>query len=391
MAYSGLQIKGYTLLHSIGKGGMGEVYFARHKEQNKEAAIKLLYQTSAVDRFKNEAKIHAQVKHKNIAELYEYGVIDGRHYIIMEYVNGASLDDFIERNPLLNNKIILDVFSQVVSAVYYLHNKGIQHRDIKLANIKLTKENKVKLIDFGISKNNKTPKFTKTGYIIGTMDNLAPEQLKGKGSLKSDNWSLGVLLYLMATKYQPFYAKDWIEQKIKIEASKYTKPILLNPDLSDKIVLLIENLLRVKPENRLSLSKVLKIINEKENEVNTRIDFHMELKPYKNIILISIFSLFGIFAVSHIFSNKSVTKPEIEPVTESKIRLDEEEIEIIIQNSNTISLIVDGEVKSNSPPYFIERVKNTDFKFTLKDQGYTKDITMKADFKGKKFICNMDY
>ncbi len=250
-------IRGYVLTQWLGSGGMGEVYQAQHQHTRQSAAVKVLNRIDQVERFRNEAYVQSSVKHPNIAALYEYSVENGIPCIVMEYVEGLTLERLIKRQGALPENFVWKILEQMAAAVVHLHSNNIFHRDLKPANIKVTKESVVKLLDFGIAKAAYTPKLTQEGYIVGTSFYMAPEQFQGKGSVQSDCWALGVILYEMLTGQLPFDGKTETETRIKIERGEYMAPNLINPHISKRSKRLMERLLQTNPKKRITAEALL--------------------------------------------------------------------------------------------------------------------------------------
>lgn len=388
----GKKINGYKILRKIGSGGMGEVYFARHETLLREVAIKILYQKNMAERFKNEAYIQASINHPNIAVLYEFAQIDDKACIIMEYVDGITLEEYVSSRSLLSSSEVTAIFKQVCEAMAYLHGKSIQHRDIKHSNIKIADNGTVKLLDFGIAKSKFSPKLTKEGYIIGTSDFMAPEQFEGVTSIQSDIWALGVLLYYLTTKHLPFSGENLLVQRKNIALGRYIKPKMLNPDVSGKHQRLIAKMLSVRVNKRpfingLSGQFTLPSSEQKKEPNSGRAAFFKQNKLYLTIISASVFLgllLWGI-KVNMKGSEKEASIEQVENIGESK------KIEIIVQNSDRVELMKSDNSIIRTPPFFIEKSAGETVEFTLIEGAYKKQITINQDFKGERFICNMDY
>ncbi len=252
----------YALTKWLGSGGMGEVYQAEHITTHQPAAVKILSRADQAARFQNEAYIQASVQHPHIAALYEYVVEEGYPCIIMEYVEGPTLEKLIARHRRLPEAFALKLLEQIASAVVYLHKKEIIHRDLKTCNIKVTTDAISKLLDFGIAKAAYTPRLTREGYVIGTTYSMAPEQFQNHVGKESDCWALGVLLYEMLTGYRPFDGKTETEIRIKIERGEYMAPDLLIPDLSRTSRKIIRKLLTHTPKNRPTAAQLLEILHK---------------------------------------------------------------------------------------------------------------------------------
>ncbi|WP_037325873.1 serine/threonine-protein kinase [Runella zeae] len=261
----GQNIKGYILTQWLGSGGMGEVYQAQHQTSRRLAAVKVLYRTDQAARFKNEAYIQASVQHPHIAALYEYTIENGTPCIIMEYVEGITLEKLIKRQGRLPESFVWKVMEQIVLAVVHLHEKNIIHRDLKPGNVKVNRESFAKLLDFGIAKSVYTPKLTQEGYIVGTSHYMAPEQFQNKVGIESDCWALGVLFYEMLTGYLPFDGRSETEVRLKIEKGNYTSPDLLVPEVSKKSKRLIQRLLKANASSRMNANELLVALQNPDN------------------------------------------------------------------------------------------------------------------------------
>ena len=248
----------YRLTEFLGEGGMGQVYRGEHIKIGRIAAVKvLLYAAESpkfIERFYNEARIQATLQHKNIAALYDFLEYGGVPCIIMEYVDGLSLDQRIRAQGTIPPSEALSIFHAVADAIAYLHQMGVIHRDIKPENIKINSDNEVKLLDFGIAKSGNSPKLTMTGNVIGTTHYLSPERIRGKpANERSDIWALGVLLYEMVTGRVPFDVPDAqspVQLYEKIITGTYLQPTALLPELPPVIDEIVAGCLAKKPNQR---------------------------------------------------------------------------------------------------------------------------------------------
>jgi serine/threonine-protein kinase len=245
----------YQLTEFLGAGGMGEVYRAVHRRIGRDAAVKFLSRMNADstlrERFVNEARIQSFLHHPNVAALYDFQEVDGVPCIIMEYIDGHTLHEHIRSAGKLRTEEILSIFRDILSAVGYIHGQGIVHRDIKAVNVKISARGEVKLLDFGIAKSEYSPSLTQSGNFIGTLEYLAPEILQGgPASAQSDIWSLGVLLYQMATGQAPFEATSMSDLCDKVCHAVYSKPSSLVADIPREIEKIIGRCLKLKPSER---------------------------------------------------------------------------------------------------------------------------------------------
>ncbi|HZI18096.1 MAG TPA: serine/threonine-protein kinase [Pyrinomonadaceae bacterium] len=251
----------YRIVEFLGAGGMGEVYRAEHSKIGRVAAVKALTQATQgagfVERFFNEARIQASLQHPNVAALYDFSEITSPEgarvpYIIMEYVDGQTIAERLEAygGPLPLSETVY-IFEKVCEAIEYIHRHGIIHRDIKSNNIKVSTRGEVKLLDFGIAKGQMSPGLTQVGSVIGTLQYLAPELIRGGvADQRGDIWALGVLLYEMVAGSVPFHAETIGDLCDRIKSVSYTPPERLNPGLPREAAEIITRCLRERPSDR---------------------------------------------------------------------------------------------------------------------------------------------
>ncbi|MGQ0641685.1 MAG: serine/threonine-protein kinase [Gemmatimonadaceae bacterium] len=253
----------YRLIDFIGAGGMGEVYRGLDSLNNRLVALKVLNlrQTApnALERFRNEARIHAAVRHPNIATMYEYLEFDGAPCIAMEYVDGETIDHRVRTHGAIPTRQALEIFERIVDAVGYLHSRGIIHRDLKANNVKVSESGVVKVLDFGIAKSHDSPRLTVSGAMIGTPQYVSPEQLHGeRADERTDIWALGVVLYEMVTARLPFEADNVAAVMDRVAKATYPAPTRLNPTLPREIDQIIGLCLKAKPEQRYQSADALR-------------------------------------------------------------------------------------------------------------------------------------
>ena len=245
----------YRLVDYIGAGGMGEVYRGVHSKIGRVVAIKVLTQSvpgsSWVARFQNEARIQASLHHHNIATLYDFLELNGQPCIVMEYVDGQTVHERIKSFGILPIQEALYILQAVSEAIHYVHSHGVVHRDIKSNNIKIGSTGEVKLLDFGIAKSVDTPSLTMTGDVVGTLEYLSPEQVKGgNADGRSDIWALGVLLYEMVTGQVPFKSPSIGELCDNLCKADYTPIGSVNPSVPREVEAIISRCLKKKPGDR---------------------------------------------------------------------------------------------------------------------------------------------
>lgn len=249
----GASIGGYRLTRRLGSGGMGEVYEAHHAALGRTVAIKVLApgEPGLTQRFLNEARVHAQLQHPNVVTLYDFLDFGGRPCIVMELVRGETLDDRIQRLGALPLSEAVFVLQALTHAIAHVHDKGIVHRDVKAANVKITPDGEVKLLDFGIARAHALPRMTVEGRFVGTLQYSSPEQLRGEAvDARCDLWALGVLLYEMVTARMPFEATSMPELLEKIQKASYPRAAVLNPRVPKEVEAVIARCLARRIESR---------------------------------------------------------------------------------------------------------------------------------------------
>ncbi|MBN1634095.1 MAG: serine/threonine protein kinase [Ignavibacteria bacterium] len=237
-------ISNYRIIEKIGEGGMGIVYLAEHITLKRKAAIKvlnpILSQNEQIKaRFVNEAVTLSQLNHKSIVLLYDFTSQDNQLFLIMEYADGHTLSEIIERNEALQENYAVNIFKDILSGFVYAHSKGIVHRDIKPSNIIIESNGNPKILDFGIAKILASDaKITKTGMKLGSVSYMSPEQILGKQiDYRTDIFSLGVTLFETLTGKLPFDTSTDSEFEIqsKIVEGNFKSVKTFNPNISDRV------------------------------------------------------------------------------------------------------------------------------------------------------------
>jgi len=206
----GQTVSHYNIIEKLGEGGMGVVYRARDTKLDRDVALKFLHPAGGEKekaRLIYEARAVAQLDHPNICTVYEIGDSEGITYIAMAYIEGETLKDRIENGPLAMNDII-DYTRQIARGLQSAHRKQITHRDIKSANIMITPDGQIKIMDFGLAKLAGRTQLTQEGSIAGTVMYMSPEQARGETvDHRTDIWSFGVVLYELLTGRLPFQSE----------------------------------------------------------------------------------------------------------------------------------------------------------------------------------------
>lgn len=246
----------YEIVEKIGGGGMALVYKAKCNLLNRYVAIKVLRpefvnDKDLLDKFRKESQAAASLSHPNIVNVYDVGEEDGVYYIVMEYVDGKTLKELIKEKGKLSKDEILDFTRQIALALKHAHSNHIVHRDIKPHNILVTEDNRAKVTDFGIALAATSSTITNTGSIIGSVHYFSPEQARGGYTdEKSDLYSLGIVMYEMATGRVPFEGDAPITIALKHIQEKPEPPSKYNPSISKGLEAIIIKLIQKEQSAR---------------------------------------------------------------------------------------------------------------------------------------------
>jgi serine/threonine protein kinase/tetratricopeptide (TPR) repeat protein/TolB-like protein len=272
---SGTIITHYRILSRLGVGGMGEVYLAQDTDLDRQVALKMLAADVACDqkrmrRFIQEAKAASSLSHPNVAQIFEIGKANGTSFIVMEYVQGMTLEAKMHKQPL-DIREIVDIGIQIADALDEAHTKGITHRDVKPANVMVTPRGRVKVLDFGLAKvassvgqthsgDMPTQARTEAGVLMGTVPYMSPEQALGhEVESRSDLFSLGVVFYEMATGHRPFSGANANETIDQILHARPEALARLNYNVTTELERIILKCLEKDPEHRFQSAKELRL------------------------------------------------------------------------------------------------------------------------------------
>ncbi|RME87296.1 MAG: hypothetical protein D6785_02205 [Planctomycetota bacterium] len=277
-SFIGKLLGNVEILAKIGQGGMGIVYKGRHTLLNKIVAVKILpYHFSMEEemrkRFLREAQSAAMLEHPNIVQVLDVGREEDFDYIIMQFVEGESLQDILDRKRILSVKEATNIVYQTLEGLDFAHRKGIIHRDIKPDNLMITFDGVVKIADFGLARNIQDASLTGTGHIVGTPHFMAPEQASGKNmDRRCDIYSLGITYYTMVTGHIPFEEETPIAIMTKKLTHQIVPPHRINPNVPKPVSQIIEKMIATDPNHRYqSCSDVKRAIENSGINYETRL------------------------------------------------------------------------------------------------------------------------
>ncbi len=270
----GRLILNYKITAVIGEGGMGSVYLAEHTQVDRKVAVKVLLpqylkNPEIKQRFKNEASLLAKLQHPNIVSLFDFSEEESGLYLIMEYVEGIPLDEYIATvSGAVPSERAIPIMKKILDAFSYAHKMGIVHRDIKPSNIIIGKNDEIKILDFGIARilGKEGHDLTKTGSQMGTVFFMSPEQVQGKElDLRSDIYSLGVTFYQLLTGLNPYQSLT-TEYEIydKIVKEPLPNPQEVYPGVPDFLCTILYRSMEKEPVNRFSNCSDFQTAIEKE-------------------------------------------------------------------------------------------------------------------------------
>lgn len=296
----------YEIVKSIGEGGMANVYLANDKILDRKVAIKVLRGDLSSDdkfirRFQREALSVSNLSHPNIVEVYDVGEEDGEYYIVMEYIEGKTLKQLLKKRESLTLTEVIDIMTQLTDGISHAHESYIIHRDIKPQNIMIQDDGRIKITDFGIAMALNATQLTQTNSVMGSVHYLPPEQASGKGAtVKSDIYSMGILMYELLTGTVPFKGDNAVEIALKHMKDKIPSIRKQDPSIPQSVENILLKATAKNPRNRYDTAKEMhedllnclkeehandkKIVFEyPENDINDNTPITPTTKPKKKI------------------------------------------------------------------------------------------------------------
>jgi serine/threonine protein kinase/tetratricopeptide (TPR) repeat protein len=231
----------YQVIEELGKGGMGRIYKVFDTKVQEKIALKLIRPDIAsdretIERFSNELRLARKIRHKNVCGMFDIGEAEGAHFITMEYVHGEDLKSMIRMSTGLTVGTLLSVGKQVCDGLAEAHSLGVVHRDLKPQNIMIDKGGNAKIMDFGIARSVREKGITGPSVLIGTPEYMSPEQAEAREvDSRSDIYSLGIILYEMATGRVPFEGETALSIAMKHKGELPRSPRQLNPAIPDDL------------------------------------------------------------------------------------------------------------------------------------------------------------
>lgn len=246
----------YEITELIGVGGMADVYKAIDVMENRTVAVKILKDEFSnseefLRRFRNESKAIALLSHPNIVKIYDVGFTDEIQFIVMEYIDGITLKEFIDQQGVLRWKDALHFITQILRALQHAHDKGIVHRDIKPQNIMLFSDGTIKVMDFGIARFARIDGKTLSDKTIGSVHYISPEQARGDMTdERSDIYSVGVMLYEMLTGKKPFDGDNPVAIALKHMEEEAVSPRDIMPSIPEALEEIVIHAMEREPAKR---------------------------------------------------------------------------------------------------------------------------------------------
>jgi predicted ATPase len=290
----GAQLGPYTLEAKLGAGGMGQVFRARDTRLARPVAVKILSETcppgaDVAERFVREARSASMLNHPNIVTVYDVGSVQGQPYIVMELIEGQTLRAALSNGPIPPSQL-LALGVQMADALAAAHEKGLVHRDLKPANIMVTADTRVKILDFGLAKQSgprcgadperrlTEQPLTRPGVVLGTLGYMSPEQARGDPTdFRSDQFSLGAVLYEMATGHRAFRGRTELDSLTAVIRDQPEPISKLNPQIPAPLEWAIEKCLAKSPDERYTSTRDL------VNELKTIGDRGSQPAPCKTV------------------------------------------------------------------------------------------------------------
>lgn len=438
----------YEIIRMIGEGGMANVYLAQDTILDRKVAVKILRGDLAGDekfvrRFQREAISASSLTHPNIVEMYDVGEDDGKYFIVMEYVDGKTLKNLIKRRGALTLPEVIDIMMQLTSGLACAHDSYIIHRDIKPQNIMILDDGKVKITDFGIAMALNSNELTQTNSVMGSVHYLPPEQANGNGAtIKSDIYSLGILMFELLTGKLPFKGENAVEIAIKQMKEQIPSVCKINPDIPQSVENIIlkacaknpknryDNVLEMRedlktcmdpekknvqrlvyeyPENDLDETKTIPSLRTTRLEKEEAKEEERDKKTNKKLIYIILgiigvilLAVIGFFTYTKIQANKEIKVPDVSDMSVAKAeeKLKEKGFKVANKQEEKASDKIEaGKVIETDPKAGLKRRKGTTItlvvstgkeKMELEDYTGKNALEIKGSLEAQGFIVSIE-
>ncbi|MEI3529812.1 MAG: Stk1 family PASTA domain-containing Ser/Thr kinase [Bacilli bacterium] len=438
----------YEIIRMIGEGGMANVYLAQDTILDRKVAVKILRGDLAGDekfvrRFQREAISASSLTHPNIVEMYDVGEDDGKYFIVMEYVDGKTLKSLIKRRGSLTLPEVIDIMMQLTSGLACAHDSYIIHRDIKPQNIMILDDGKVKITDFGIAMALNSNELTQTNSVMGSVHYLPPEQANGNGAtIKSDIYSLGILMFELLTGKLPFKGENAVEIAIKQMKEQIPSVCKINPDIPQSVENIIlkacaknpknryDNVLEMRedlktcmdpgkkevarlvyeyPENDLEETKTIPSLRTTRLEKEEAKEEERDKKTNKKLLYIILgivaallLAVIGFFTYTKIQGNKEIKVPDVSDMSVAKAeeKLKEKGFKVANKQEEQASDKIEaGKVIETDPKAGLKRRKGTTItlivstgkeKLELEDYTGKNALEIKGSLEAQGFVVNIE-
>jgi len=333
----------YEIIEEVGMGGMAHVYKARCHLLNRIVAIKMLRNDleggeEFIQRFNREAQSAAGLTHPNIVSIYDVGEDNGNHYIVMEYMEGITLKEYIKQKGKLDPEEASYIALEICSALEAAHEKNIVHRDIKPHNIMITTDNRVKVTDFGIARASNNATMHTGESVLGSVHYISPEQARGGYvDCKSDIYSLGIVFYEMLTGHVPFESDSLIAVAMKHLEEKPVPPCELDPAIPVEIQDIVLKAMSKETRNRYQTVSAMKA--DIEATMSNSAIPETDYEPEEDADITQVIPVIRDIEVKDDFDIKS-EKDETEDDGVYQVDVVDEEDEEVDKKSSTVKMVV---------------------------------------------------
>ena len=391
----------YEIVTSIGEGGMANVYLAHDSILDRDVAIKVLRgdlenNEKFIRRFQREAKSVSNLSHPNIVEVYDVGEEEGQHYIVMEYINGRTLKQLVQKRGALTVAEVMDIMAQITDGLTQAHDAYIVHRDIKPQNIMILDNGMIKITDFGIAMSMNATQLTQTNSVMGSVHYLPPEQASGKqATMKSDIYSAGILMYELLTGSVPFKGDNAVEIALKQMKERIPSIRKQNPLIPQSVENIILKSTAKNPKNRYDNIREMHddIVHALDEDRQNDTKYHF---PYPESELDESKAVPIKGEATEVVS-KGIEKPKSDVNTSKDVSKKKEKnnsskvVIIVVNNQNKTKVVEVPEVSDKTTEEAIEMLTKKGFKYDVEyeesnvvEEGYVISTKPKAGSSKKR-------